>query len=112
MADLDDFQSGLKALSDAYAAELPQKIQQIEAAWGNLQHGEWDDAGFQSLHRMVHSLTGSGRTFGFATLSDAARALETMLAEMVQVKAMPDQEQRNQMRMALSALQQAVKQRS
>jgi chemotaxis protein histidine kinase CheA len=109
MTDLDDFQSRLKALSDAYAAELPQKIRQIEAAWGHLEHGEWDEAGFQSLHRMVHSVTGSGRTFGFAMLSDAARALESLLAETVQAKAMPDEEPRNRIRMALSALQQAVK---
>lgn len=109
MAELIDFQSRLKALSDAYAAELPQKMRLIEVAWGHLEHGEWDEDGFQSLHRMVHSLTGSGRTFGFAMLSDAARALENMLAEIMQAKTMPDQEQRNRIRMALSALPHAVK---
>jgi chemotaxis protein histidine kinase CheA len=108
MADRDDFQSRLKALSDAYATELPQRIRLIELAWGNLERGEWDEEGFESLHRMVHSLTGSGRTFGFAMLSDAARVLENMLAEIVQAKTMPDQEQRNRIRTGLSALPQAV----
>ena len=110
MADLDDFLHRLKALSDAYAAELPEKIHLIEVTWGNLEHGEWDEAGFQSLHRMVHSVTGSGRIFGLAMLSDAARALENMFDGIVQAKAMPDEEQRNRIRMALSALQKAVRQ--
>ncbi len=112
MADLDDFQVRLKAMSSAYAAELPQKIRQIETAWVSLAQGAWDEAGFQSLHRITHSLTGSGRTFGFAMLSDAARALENTLAEIVQAKTKPDEEQRNRIRMELSALQEALKQRS
>jgi chemotaxis protein histidine kinase CheA len=112
MAELIDFQDKLKALSEAYAAELPGKIQQIEAAWRELARGEWDEAGFKSLHRMVHSLTGSGKTFGFALLSDVARKLEMTLDGFAQAKTMPDEEQRNRIQMVLSEFHQAVKQRS
>jgi len=112
MADLIDFQDKLKALNEAYAAELPVKIEQIEGAWGRLARGEWDEAGFKSLHRMVHSLTGSGKTFGFALLSDIARKLEMTLDGIVQAKTMPDEEQCNRIRVLLSEFHQTVQQRS
>lgn len=104
MADLDDFQVKLQGLRDAYADELPQKLEQIERAWDELPHGEWDDEGFQSLYRMVHSMSGSGRTFGFALLSDAARELEQTLQQLAHAKTVPRAEQRKRIQVLLSAL--------
>jgi len=47
-------------LNDAYAVQLPEKLSQLEQAWSLLPRNEWDEEGFQALHRMVHSMTGSG----------------------------------------------------
>lgn len=109
MADLDDFQARLQGLRDAYAIELPQKLEQIERAWNELPHREWDDEGFQSLYRMVHSLSGSGRTFGFALLSTKAHSLEETLQLLVQAKAIPCTEQRNCIQILLNELLQISK---
>lgn len=71
-------QAQLQALSKAYASQLPEKIRQIEETWDGLQN-EWNDDTFQTLHRMVHSLTGSGTTFGFTLLSEVAGMLEALI---------------------------------
>ncbi len=75
-------QAQLQAMHEAYAAQLPEKIRQIEQTWSGLQN-DWSDESFQTLHRLVHSLTGSGATFGFSMLSEAARTLEIIIKELI-----------------------------
>lgn len=108
MANPDDFQARLKVLSDAYAAQLPEKLEQIEQAWSQLHRSEWDEAGFQTLHRRVHNLTGTGKMFGFASLSDVARNLEDYLKELTQSKTVPDEEQNKRIQVLLSKLHQVA----
>ncbi len=108
MVDLTELQTKLKELSDAYAAQLPEKLEQVEKAWSRLPRSEWDEDGFQSLHRMVHSLTGSGKTFGFSLLSDVARNLEEFLRQLAQVKKVPDEAQRKRVQVLLVELHQVA----
>jgi len=108
MADPEDFQAKLNILSDAYAAQLPEKIEQIEQAWSQLNRSEWDEAGFQTLHRMVHSLIGSGKMFGFALLSDVARNLEEYLKELAQAKTVKSEEQNKRVQVLLRELHQVA----
>ena len=108
MADPADLQAKLKLLGDAYAAQLPEKLKQIEQAWEQLPQDSWDEGGFQNLHRMVHSLTGLGKMFGFALLGDVARNLEAYLKQLVQAKTVPGEEQRKRIQVLLSELQQAA----
>lgn len=108
MADPDDFQLALKALNDSYAAQLPQKLEQIEQVWNELPAAAWDEDAFQSLHRMVHSLSGSGKTFGYAALSVAARNLEDALQPLAQAKATPDEAQRRNIQALLDELHRAL----
>lgn len=93
MADLAGVTAKLKLLSDAYAAQLPEKFARLEDLWHQLSQGEWHDEMFEALHRDVHSLTGSGKTFGFAALSDVARKLEDYLSQIGKEKRAPDSEQ-------------------
>jgi len=104
MADFAELQAQLKILSDAYAAQLPEKFIQIEQAWGQLSRGQWDEEGFQALHRMVHNLTGSGKTFGFALLSEVARNLEEYLGEFAQSKTVPNEAQHQRIQEKLNEL--------
>lgn len=108
MADMADLQAQLKVLSDSYAAHLPEKLKQIERAWSQLPRGAWDEDGFQDLHRMVHSLTGSGKTFGFALLSDVARNLEDYLKQVAQAKTVAGEEQGQRIQVLLNELHQAA----
>ena len=106
MVDPTDLQSKLKVLSDAYAAQLPEKLVQVDQVWKQLPQSSWDEEGFQTLHRMVHSLTGSGKTFGFALLSDVARKLEGYLEQLAQDKTVLSEDQRNQIQVLMCELQQ------
>ena len=111
MADMGALQAQIKALSDAYAAQLPDKLQQIDQLWTGLPRASWDAAGFDTLHRMVHSLTGSGKTFGFPMLSDAARTLEDYLRPLAEAKAAMHEDQRNTIQIMLRELRVAAMQR-
>jgi len=54
------FPSHAENLSDAYTAQLPEKLgrsNSVETVAGD----RWDEEGFQTLHRMVHSLTDRAR---------------------------------------------------
>lgn len=108
MADAGDLTAKLKALSDNYAAQLPDKFVQLEQQWQQLPGDAWDEEGFQNLHRMVHSLTGSGKTFGFAALSDTARNLEAYLKQLAEAKRVPDKEQRNHIQSMMAELRQVA----
>lgn len=81
-------QAQLQALRDSYAAQLPEKIQQIWETWSALQNG-WSDEYLLALHRMAHGLTGSGATFGFTRLSVAARTLEIFLKGLIAESKVP-----------------------
>lgn len=76
MPELRDLEIRLAEIKRSYIAELPAKAADIEAVWRKVQAGDWEPASVHELHRMVHSLAGSGATFGFAALSHSARALE------------------------------------
>ena len=59
-----------------YRCALPQRVAEIESLWGQMLSGEAPADTLASLERCAHSLAGSGATFGFAALGDAAKALE------------------------------------
>lgn len=112
MVEPAELQAKLKVISAGYVAKLPEKMEQIELAWAKLPQTSWDEEGFQALYRMVHSLTGSGKTFGMALLSDVARNLEEYLKPMAQAKRAPNDEQRNRTRVLLNELHQVALKRN
>jgi HPt (histidine-containing phosphotransfer) domain-containing protein len=82
MAELGDLETRLAEIKRAYVAELPTKAADLEAVWRRVQTQDWQPAPVQELHRMAHSLAGSGATFGFAALSRSARTLEISVASL------------------------------
>jgi chemotaxis protein histidine kinase CheA len=44
----------------------------------------WSEESVKTLHRLAHSLAGAGATFGFLTVTEAARDLEKPLKAVVQ----------------------------
>lgn len=108
MADMNELAAKMKVLSDAYAAQLPEKFSQLEQVWNKLPRESWDEEEFQKLHRMAHSLTGSGKTFGFSALSDVARNLENDLKLFMQAKIALNEKQRNHIESLISELRQVA----
>ena len=82
MTDKQELQQALQALAVHYAAELPAKLAEIESRMQALLDGKADAAEVKLLHRQLHSLHGSAKTFGFPAVSEAARELELLVASL------------------------------
>lgn len=79
----------LNALREAYAQQLPDKMKQLEQTWRLLILGQWTTEGFKALYRQVHGLAGSGATFGYARVTDTARAVELYIKPLLDQEPMP-----------------------
>lgn len=111
MVDQTAIQAKLKILSDAYAAQLPEKLNQLMLAWSALSHKAWDAEGIKMLHHMAHRLAGSGKTFGFSALSDASRQLEQLLQEIEETRQVMSPVQRQQVEVLLLELNRSASRR-
>ena len=108
MSDSGELQEKLIALSNTYAAQLPEKLKQLEQALNQVSLSVWDEQGFQTFPGLVHGLIGSGKTFGFSSLSNVARDLETYLRQLAQTKAAMNKEQRDHILGLMRGLHQAA----
>ena len=96
----------LQVLRERYAAELPDKLLHLRTGLDQLRVN-WDNEQLQTLHRQAHSLTGSGATFGYNDISDAARKLEQLLKTLLDSAAKPESIQLKKIATLLTKLEQA-----
>ena len=68
----------LENFQKQFSKSLPEKLTTIVSGWESLQK-EYSSFEAGELLRHVHSLAGSGSTFGFLTLGDKALELENLL---------------------------------
>lgn len=73
-----DVQIQLNQLRQDYLSRLPNRLEAIETCWQQLST-QWHLETLKTLHRLVHTLTGTSATFGLKTLSETARDLEQQL---------------------------------
>lgn len=104
-----DIQEQLKALYRDYARRLPDKLKEISSTWEQLRASKWDLNLLKQLHRQAHTLAGSGTTFGFPKVSEAARTLEQTLKSHVQDEARADQDQIDLIKQQLDVLKDTTK---
>jgi chemotaxis protein histidine kinase CheA len=90
MASDDDFARQLEAFGVEYRQSLPQRIRDIESLWASARQDEVSAERMHALLRGLHSIAGSGRTFGMAGLSEAAAAAESWLEPYCERVALPD----------------------
>jgi len=103
-----DFLAQLQKLQQDFAQKLPDKLADIDRLWQQLARDHWPADDVKTLHRAVHSITGSGRTFGLAAVSDAARAAELALAQLLEQTTEPSAVQVAQIEQLLAGLRQAA----
>lgn len=84
MADTDDLRARLDAVRAGFVADLPNRAAALQGAWDAAAANGWREDLRQEFHRLVHSLSGSGATFGFNALSECAHALEDRLRDLPQ----------------------------
>lgn len=98
----------LAALQRDYLVQLPHRLATIEELWARVVDGDWTGEPAGELHRLVHNLTGSGKTFGVAELSETAGELERQLKSAISAGAAPDSGTRTLMQHSLARLRSVV----
>ncbi|MEK6747821.1 MAG: Hpt domain-containing protein [Pseudomonadota bacterium] len=83
-----DLDARLIELRRQYVAQLPKKFSDIEALWRQLRTQD-DPQQRADLHRLTHSLAGSGATYGFPNISTAARHAEDILKPHSEAQGQP-----------------------
>ncbi len=84
MIDSNNIQKKLKLLREDYVKQLPVKIKEITGYWSRIQSSNGGKDDLEALHRLLHSIAGSGATFGFAVLGKQARYIEQILRSWLQ----------------------------
>jgi HPt (histidine-containing phosphotransfer) domain-containing protein len=69
----------LGSLREYFAGRLPDRLREVEEAWQRVAESAWSEPALKDFHRFAHSLCGAGATFGFPSLTTAARTLEQHL---------------------------------
>ena len=93
MADLTSALQQIQKLRIAYTAQIAEKLAQLQAGRQGLEQLPWNPQRAVSLHRQAHNLAGSGATFGYTELSQAARSLELALLPLCDHRLPPEAEQ-------------------
>jgi HPt (histidine-containing phosphotransfer) domain-containing protein len=73
-----------------FAYRLPVRVAEVEAARDAARDAGWRGEPQRTFHRLVHSLTGAGATFGFPEVSETSRRLESLLKSSLDTGAPPD----------------------
>lgn len=93
MKSKEDFQEVVRRLSAQYRVGLAEEIERIEDLWLHLKAQGAGAADLRELQRRLHSMAGSGQTFGVHGLSDAAAAAELHLEALADVTALTEASQ-------------------
>jgi diguanylate cyclase (GGDEF)-like protein len=79
------FEEKLKRLTKEFELLLPKKLFQIEEVWKKYTSTKKPDKErLSEVKRLVHTLAGSGASFGFRDLSNKSRTLESRIAALSQ----------------------------
>jgi len=88
----EEIRKRLAALAVSYTKSLPGRLQEIESTWATAQKNNWQQDLLEQLHRNMHSLAGSGATFGYTRLGQCARELEHILDGWLESNSSPSEQ--------------------
>ena len=98
----DDFLRFLEEQRRDYRSGLPQKLDEMERLTALI--GRDPTVDLAGLERLAHSMAGSGGTFGYEDLGNAAKALEMSVQRLKDSGANATAEQAEEVRRALAEL--------
>ena len=107
----DELVRTIAKLRAEYAEQLPGAVAQMESLWRGLIASEIPPLRLSEFVRMVHSITGSGSTFGLPEVSRAAAELESYLEQVKESGQLPGPAGQETVSALLAALRQAAIQR-
>ena len=74
-----EFDEKWQQLKTRFMERLVVRFSDMDVAWSALAKDPRDLSALSALFHLVHSLAGSGATFGFEALSERARELEPVI---------------------------------
>ena len=80
-AQAAQFEAMLRQMRAGFLAELPERCNHLEDAVLGLEADPAAESIYEELYRNVHSLKGSGGTFGIAVITGICHQFESFLAE-------------------------------
>lgn len=98
----------LRALNALFIARLPERMREIELAWQHCEQEPLKREHWSILHRLLHTLAGSGGSFGFADLSMQAQAIEKSINSLLESDATESVQGRAELRTNLYQFIQSV----
>jgi chemotaxis protein histidine kinase CheA len=104
----DELGDELQAFNAEYRRGLPARVREIEALWSDLRRGKVSRERLHALLRALHSIAGSGATFGMPSVSEAAAAAEAWVEPCYERGALPEESRRGELDVLLAALRQAA----
>ena len=100
----DEMEKQLAVLREKYLASLPSKVNGIRSLWVNILKDK-DLLGVDDMHRMAHSISGSGATFGATQVSQSAKSLENYIKACISDECVFEAENISQIETLLSDLE-------
>lgn len=94
MSDSEDVRKQLEALRSSYAKKLSDKLRDLEEKWNLLSQSDWEKNLYEPFYQAVHSLAGSGATFGFDLVSETASTIERLILTISARKKPPGDEEK------------------
>ena len=76
----------LEELQQSYLSNLPARLEEMESLVLELEKGCKFQENFEALYRIVHSIKGSGGTYGFTIISSICHQLEDFLSDEISDK--------------------------
>jgi len=104
----DLLEQRLELLNQEYVDSLPEKINEIETLWRGLVKHDLDATHVKLLYQAIHSLNGSGATFGYTILSEIAEIIEILLKPIMSAEQIPNVEQQSHISTLLIKLRRAA----
>lgn len=101
-------QAQLHRLTQGYVSDLPFKIAVIEGYWCALMYHKWGCKKAEEMCQQIHSLAGSGITYGFSEIGKACKILEKALLPHLDNDTGPGVDKKNQINTALDLLKTIV----
>jgi len=80
----------MQELQRQFAASLPARMEALRTQYQKVSLGKWQADEVESLHQLLHGLTGAAGAFGFQPVSAAARQLGNRLLTMIHSETAPD----------------------
>ncbi len=108
MPSMDAVQAKLLELKRAYAAQLPEKLARIDAAFTGFVAAPWEEQACMASYRLLHSLAGSSGTYGFDEICRVARQAEAFLKESLESRRSPLPERQLEVRCLFARLSELV----